>query len=380
MTAPPPTLARRLGLATGATLASLLLAELVLRALGIAPPRWAETRHLESDDKRLGLDLYPSDEADAFPLDLSEEAARAPLRARLPELDRWAARAPHGVLGHYSPELCRVAAEGEPLPPVDRARPRVVFVGDSFIEGQGVIFEHTAPRRVADALGDDVDVLACGRRGYDFAIDAATPGALEAWIGRHVLDADVVVYAMTLNDPARAPAFQAAQAYVDDWIVDRRRMLAEGGGQRPWWTPRLFALVEDRLEGLRIGRATAAWYRDMVGAPNEAGWRATREAIARLDATLRAEGRVLVVALWPLLVSLEAYPFDDVHHGIGEALSELGVRFVDTLPAFAGADARTLWVHEVDHHPDAEGHRRFADAIAEPLREALAAARDLGPP
>jgi hypothetical protein len=372
-------LGRRLGLGALATLASLLLAELALRALGVAPPRFGETRHLESADKRLGLDLYPTDEADAFPVDLGEEAARAPLRARIDGLDAWAARAPHAVIGHYSSELCRVATDGEELPPRDPARARVVFVGDSFVEGQGVPFDEIAPRRLARALGPGHEVLDCGRRGYDFAMDPATPAALESWTRRHTLGADVVVYAMTLNDPARSEAFQARQAYVDDWIVDRRRMLAEGAGDGSPWAPRLFALVSDRLEGLRIGRATAAWYREMVGPGNAAGWQATLEAIERLDRELAQEGRALVVALWPLLASLEAYPFEEVHRTIGEALHTRAVRFVDTLPAFAGHDARALWVHEVDHHPNAEGHRLFAEAVEPGVREALAAVRENRP-
>jgi len=372
---PGPPLARRLALAVGVTVASLLLAELAVRALGLEPAGFAETRHLESADKRLGVDLYPTDPDDAFPLDLTSSSARAPLVARIPELEAWAERSPHAVLGHYSAELCRVAAEGDVVPPADPARARVVFVGDSFIEGQGVPFADVASEALALSLGQ-AEVLDCGRRGYDFVMpDSATderPG-LGRWMRRHVLDARVVVYAMTLNDAARSEAFQAQQSYVDDWIVDRRRMLGADSSPPSAWSPRLLALLDDRLEALRIGRATVAWYREMVAEPNADGWRATLDDLEAFSRELVAEGRTLVVALWPLLASLEGgYPFEDTHDIIARDLAARGLAFVDTLPAFRGATTRSLWVHEVDHHPNAEAHRRFAEAIAPAVREALA--------
>jgi hypothetical protein len=41
-----------------------VLAEVSVRALNIAPSRWAQHRQLEAEDKRLGLDLYPTIPAD----------------------------------------------------------------------------------------------------------------------------------------------------------------------------------------------------------------------------------------------------------------------------------------------------------------------------
>lgn len=379
-TAPAPSLARRLALSSAALVVSLLAAELAVRALGLEPARFAETRHLESDDKRVGLDLYPTDPHGRFPLDLGDLETRARWQARLPELEAWAARSPHAVAGFYSPELCRVAREGELLPAHEPAHARVVLVGDSFVEGQGVAFEDTVAARLATALGEATDVLACGRRGYDFTMDAAAnERGLGQWMRAHVLDADVVLYAMTLNDPARSAAFQAQQQYVDDWIVDRRRMVSHDAlGPSPW-TPRLFALIEDRVESLRIGGATMRWYAEMVEAPNAEGWRATLDQLATFSEELAREGRTLLVALWPLLVQLEregSYPFAPTHARIAHDLEARGVAFVDTLPAFVGVETSSIWVHDVDHHPDAEGHRRFAEAIVGPVRDRLAQRAD----
>ncbi len=367
-------LAKRLALTLGALVIALLGAELLVRALGLEPSRFAETRHLESLDKRIGLDLYPSDPDRRFPLDLDDPATRATWTARVPELDAWARRAPHGVGGFYSSELCRVAREGEELPPARAARGRVVLVGDSFIEGQGVPFERTVAVQLGAAL-EGVDVLACGRRGYDFTMAPEDPRGLGAWIGRHVLDADVVLYALTLNDPARSERFAAEQRYVDDWIVDRRRMLSHDAAAPPLASPRLLELVRDRLDALRIGAETTRWYRDMVRAPNAEGWSSTLAQLAALQARLADEGRTLVVAIWPILAALgsrASYPFTQTHQTIVAALTARGIQVVDTLDAFVGASAERLWVHPVDHHPNEEAQRRFTAAVLPALRAALA--------
>lgn len=362
----------------------LAVAECAVRSIGLEPARFAETRHLEREDKRVGLDLYPTDPENRFPLDLREPATRAAWQDRVAELDAWAAHAPHAVPGFYSPELCRVAREGEVLPARDPARARVVLVGDSFVEGQGVPFEDTVGARLSAALGGSTEVLACGRRGYDFAMEEdPSLRALGQWMRAHVLEADVVVYAMTLNDPARSPSFQAEQTYVDDWIVDRRRMRGHDQPARSPWSPRLLALAEDRIEALRIGGATMRWYADMVEAPNAEGWRATLAQLGRFSAELERGGRRLVVALWPLLVSLEdarSYPFLSTHARIERDLTALGLTFLDTSPAFTGAQTASLWVHEVDHHPNAEAHRRFTAAISGTVRDALARARGIPSP
>lgn len=373
-------LGARVGLAATALLVGLFAAELLVRALGWGPTRFAETRHLESADKRVGLDLYPSDPDDSFAIDLREPAARAAW-AQLPGLDAWADAAPHAVEGHYSRELCRVSRAGATLPTRAPGRGRVVLVGDSFLEGQGVAFEHTVAAQLAAALPEH-DVLACGRRGYDFTLVPSDPRGLSHWMRDHVLDADVVLYAMTLNDPARSAEFQARQSYVDDWIVERRRMLGHDAVDGPGpqrasdpWSPRLGALINERLEALRIGGATMRWYTEMLEAPNEAGWAATLDQLEAFARELWRDGRRLLVALWPLLVGLEdasGYPFTQTHARIVRALEARGLRVVDTLTAFVGADTERLWVHEVDHHPNADAHGRFTGAILPALRDALA--------
>ncbi len=355
--------AGRLALLAASALVGLFAAELALRALGVAPERWAQARSLERGDKRLVLDLYPDDPRDYFPIDLRDGAVRASYRERgLPEVDARFQRTPHGVDLRFGPELCR----GGEIEAAPSGAARVVVVGDSFTEGQGVREEDTFAAHLGRALGDRAQVINCGRRGYDF------PELRELFTRHLALAPDVVVYAMVLNDPQRSAAFTARQRYIDDWILDRRRMVSEGDGAPPPWTPRLFALVGDRLEGMRVGAETTRWYREMVSGENREGWEATLAHVEAMHAAMRERGGALVVALWPLLVELDGeYPFEATHRVIGEALEARSIAFVDALPAFRGRDAAALWVHPSDRHPNERAHEVFAGRVEPAVRASV---------
>lgn len=245
----------------------------------------------------------------------------------------------------------------------------MVVIGDSFTEGQGVREDDTFVALLGAHI-DDAQLVNCGRRGYDFP-------TLAEWFDRKLaLEPDVVVYAMLLNDPQQSEAFHARQAYLDDWILDRRRMYTDGDGAPPPWQPRLFALLEDRMEAARVGEATTRWYQEMVGPPNQEGWDATLAQLERMDRVMRERGGAFVVALWPLMIDLDGvYPFEAAHRTIRGALESRHIAFHDTLPAFRGRDPRALWVHPADRHPNEEGHRIFAEALEGPLREILLAQR-----
>ena len=107
---------------------------------------------------------------------------------------------------------------------------RVVLLGDSFTEGQGVKEADTTARRLEALLNASGErrweVLNCARRGADF------PSLYKMFEKVLPYDPDVVVHAMVLNDAERPTEFEARRGPLDDWILDRRRLLA-GDGARP---------------------------------------------------------------------------------------------------------------------------------------------------
>jgi hypothetical protein len=247
---------------------------------------------------------------------------------------------------------------------------RLLVLGDSFTEGQGVREEDTFPRRLERILraeGRAVEVINCGQRGRDFPEIAAD------FEHRQDYDPSLVLYAMVLNDPVQSPAFRERQAFLNDWILDRRRMLADDDpGGLSFWDARLSSTIAERIEALRVGRATTRWYLDMYGEPNREGWEATVGHLRAMHERMRARGGHLLVALLPLLVGLEGrYPFEGPAAEIKKACAGLGIPFLDLYPAVRGQQSASLWVYPVDMHPNARAHDLFAGALAPWVARAL---------
>lgn len=364
MTAPPRRRERLLGVIVFAltSLALLLVAEIGVRLLGLSPERFANTARVVSPRKDVLLDGYPTNPRGYFDLDLREPAVRERFRSLAPRrIDRIAQRAPWVVECRYNSLRFRGPEPG----PKEAGRARVVVVGDSFTEGQGVKEEDTSPRQLGALLEARApgrfEVLNAGRRAHDL------PDLLQVFEDALALEPDVVVYAMVLNDGARSPEFQARQQYVNDWILDRRRVLEDADDAAPPspLVPRLWWLARDAWEGWRISRETARWYRDMYGAANAGGWQQTRDALARMDRETRERGGRFLVALWPLLVGLDGrYPFEEQHAAIGAFCKAAGIEFLDLLPALRGQRTGDLFVHPVDMHPNEKAQRLAAEAIA----------------
>ena len=340
------------------TLMLLVLAEVVVRVADLGPSRFAQPRHLETEDKRRGLDLYPDDPRDAFDLDLRDSSARQEYASLGLHVDDYFQTTPHGVDLRYSAELCRGGDIGAKTDGV----PRIVVVGDSFAEGQGVREEETSSAHLQRLLGDGYEVINCGRRGFDVS------DVREFLARRSSLEPDVLIYAYTLNDPEQSEAFAAQQTYLDDWILDRRRMVSEGHGGLSPFESHLWAAVVDRSETASVGRATTQWYQQMVEEPNAEGWQESIEhVLAMKDATAERGARFIVV-VQPLLVELDGdYPFEIVHTRVVSDLSERGVEVRDALPAFRGMDAPTLWVHPSDRHPNGAAHRIIAEVFEQAI-------------
>ncbi len=359
-----------LALALAAAAVTLVAAELALRAGGYVPHRLRATARLVDARWRVLLDCYPTNPRGYFDLDLRSPATRDRYFHLAPHrYDQVAQRDPYAVEVRYNSLRFR---DVEPSPRGEGVR-RVVIVGDSFTEGEGVKEPDTYPRVLEKLLNDGGgrwEVRNCGRRGADF------PQLNDAFEDALKYSPDVVVYAMVPNDADRTPEFQARQTYINDWILDRGLMLeGKPAPELRSMDSRLRALVADRIETWRTGRATARWYHDMYAEPNRVGWERTQGYVREMNRRTLAIGGRFLVASWPLMVHLEGDdPFADVAETIGRFCLAAGIPRLDLRPAFRGRSTASLWVHPVDMHPNEVANRLAAESLA-PVIRALVATR-----
>ncbi len=354
-----------LALSLGSIIAFLLVGEAALRLLGVTPERFLMTGRMANARWTLLLDCYPTNPRGYFDIDLRLPESRerylsvAPLR-----FDTVSQRAPWAVESRYNALRFR----DEPLGPRPKGVRRVMVLGDSFTEGQGVKVGDTAvkvlERRLNDAQPGQWEVRNCGRRGTDF------PALYEAFEALLEYEPDLVVYALTLNDADQSEAFHARQTYVNDWILDRGRQIDDSGERPSPGRSRLFAFVADRVEGWRVGRETTRWYLDMWGEPNREGRDRTFGYLREMNRRLRERGARLLVAPWPLFVGLEkGYPFTPVHDEIRHFCLREGIPHHDLLALFQGRASESFWVHPVDRHPNELAQRMAAEDLEPVVRK-----------
>jgi hypothetical protein len=239
---------------------------------------------------------------------------------------------------------------------------RVVFVGDSFTYGAGVLFDDTYAKRTERFLAAD--------RGESWeSIVLAVPGIdteQEAVIIENealAYSPDVLVLGYVLND-AEDPD-SAEQRRAAEWAN------AEAASQTPsfWRHSALLSLIGDRFRAARENRARIlnhkALYED--GARGFAG---VKRAIARIAELCRQRGIRFVVTLFPLFGNPldETYPFTSIHTKVAAISQTSGADVVDLLPYYKGLDWRLLVVEgALDEHPNELAHRIAAQALARKL-------------
>jgi hypothetical protein len=354
------------GLVLGSTALVLVLAEGSLRLAGVGREGRLATRRIVDGRWRVLLDCYPSNPRGYFDIDLRLPESRERYRHLAPH--RWDALVrwhPWAVESRYSSLRFR-DAELQTKPP---GRTRVILLGDSFTEGEGVkekdVCARVLGRLLESARPGRFEVRNCGRRGADF------PELFEMFEAVEPFAPDVVVYALVLNDAVQSPGFRARQSFVNDWILDRQFLPDDIRGPRTVLeSSRLFDFVEGRVEAWRVGRATTRWYLDMWGEENREGLERTLAYVREMDRRLRRRGARLLVAPWPLFVSLEGgYPFLSVHEKIRRFCLSEGIAFHDLLPVFRGHPSADFWVHPVDHHPNETAHRMAAESLAPAIEQ-----------
>jgi lysophospholipase L1-like esterase len=366
-------LRKNAALAAASVLIGLGMIEAGLRVAAYTPRKFHSTARIIDPHWRLLLDCYPSNPRGYFDIDLRAPESRARYE-RLAPL-RWASllrRTPFAVESRYNSLRFRDGELGPKTPGVRR----VMVLGDSFTEGQGVKDPDTYVRvleRRLNAGGGPArfEVRNCGRRGADF------PLLFEIFDLILRFEPDVVVYGMVLNDADQSAEFHARQRYVNDLILDRGRTtdghpLPEMGRL----DSRLLGFVRERLETRRTTLETTRWYLDMYGQPNHEGWARTQGYLRDMNRRMRERGGHLLVASWPLIVNMEGEdPLAEATETVSRFCLAAGIPWHDLRPALRGHPTSSLWVHPVDMHPNELAHRLAAESLAPVVRDLEPAGR-----
>ena len=246
---------------------------------------------------------------------------------------------------------------------------RIALVGDSFTFGHGVRYEDTWGARVEEALGGGdvaVEVLNFAVSGYD-----ADEVALMLRHRALQWQPDRLLYGFFLNDLLVADDAEDPRDRVHDSVNENAEHDAVFGAPRGLAKHSLlWDLVRRRLAQRRVHDLTTGIYgrAGTPGTPHFEGWRA---ALADMAAAASEAGVPLDVVVFPEIIQLDdSHELLDVYAAVTAAAEELGLGTVSIFEAWQGLEARDLWVHATDHHPNDEAHAWAAMRVEDHLRKA----------
>lgn len=364
-TQPPRTRSQRvlfrlLAVAFGLVVALVVL-EVGFRLIGIEPTRLITKRMLRPPDPDKVYFCYPTNPHGEFRKvpDTTQghwELETLSLPARKLPLNRLQ-ETPWCVDFNRSSQGLRDRAYGPPPPGLLR----IGGVGDSFAAGEGVPLELSLFKQIETMLGAGYEVVNAAQSGID------TEAQLKRCRELSPLACSRAIVVFIPNDIRLNQAMRSKQRYINDLINIRQEHLDATEIDRPSvFESKLWAFTRRKLLMRRVTEDTVRWYLDCYGSANS-------ENVQRLQADLSAFAQIpnlpVVFVLFPLLEGLESgYPLAPIHEQVAGYLRQAGIPVLDLAPVFAGQETSSLWVHEVDHHPNGTAQRLAATAIVEWLR------------
>ncbi|MFN0242834.1 MAG: SGNH/GDSL hydrolase family protein [Planctomycetota bacterium] len=228
---------------------------------------------------------------------------------------------------------------------------RVLVLGDSFTFGEGVKLEDTFCVRLASLLtkerGRPVEVINCGVSAWSTDSEIAF---LEHRGLRTKPDLVLVVY--VLNDADYAGG-------LDLWREFR------GQYEKDWLKHSYFASYAYSMYARgRVGRRYVEdTVRGALSTPEK--WQKSFDLLAKGDQLSRAAGARFGVCVFPFLFDLSpSHPMKPIHAMIRDACAKNGIPALDLFDTFVGQRDTSLWVHPSDQHPNAKANALAAEAMA----------------
>lgn len=302
----------RFALSLAASLVTLLVAELTLRAV-----------------KPLGLSYF--DESKRYQLD------------KIPD-PTLVYRNPVSVEKTYFGHTTRFNEFGLRGPPLrSKSGFRILAVGDSVTQGLAVAEAETWVARLSTLCSNGhgtIEALNAGTGGYNTIQEDRF---LERYMAQLHPDLLVLMFVENDVDPLEA-----------SYDPSERSAIGLGALAERLWVYRLFrtALIKRHKGSRELKR--------------DDDWRASFQSLRAIAKRCKDAHAPLVTVLWRWEPSPKT---NALHEELSALAQEVGFHYCDVLPWLAGKDLHALRVSTIDSHPNAEGHKIAAEGIAAFIRE-----------
>ena len=235
---------------------------------------------------------------------------------------------------------------------------RVVLLGDSFTNGQGVRYEESYAALLSKRLND-------GRDARHFDVINLGLGGLNLHESvRMLIDRgmkykpDLLIYGYTVND-IEGPFYRTSRKQ----------------GPLQWTSPsRIVNLLGDQWSYFRDifwhAPGSYLWELDDNYFRNPPAWDYWKTDFRNLRRIANENGICLVVLLHAELTALHSlYPYRPYYEAVSEVARATGTPVIDSFPYFQSRNPRDLWVNAFDYHPNPAGHEILTRALAEGLKD-----------
>ena len=233
------------------------------------------------------------------------------------------------------------------------------------LRGGPVEVKRTADRRIlvlgasiAMGWGVPEEKTLAGELQTHFQKDGLKVEVLNSGVGNY----NAVRYTELFN--TKLKALEPTDIVVQYFLRDAEKLEAGGGN---WWLreSQLVATLSLVLQRLAPGKGatTLEGHYAKVYDPSSVGFSEMKSALTSLAKYAHEKGIRIVLAMTPDVQNLSAYPFNQIHSQMAALSQQLGMEYVDFLPALQGMKPNEIFAMKGDPHPNSEGHRRMAEVL-----------------
>jgi hypothetical protein len=240
---------------------------------------------------------------------------------------------------------------------------RIAILGDSFCWGSGV----RRKDRFSDTLEhqlNNIKFLGLNFEVFNFCLPGFNTQN-EASLNEYVIDKfspDFLIVSFFLNDINLPPKL----------FVFPKGILQEN--KKPAWInkSKLLNLVVTLLDKIKVEKEFIKHTQNVYHSSHPA-YQTMDDELDRIAVLSQKHNRNKLMVIFPWLFKLNdnEYPFKKAHTLVARSASTKGFQVVDLFDHYKGMKKEQLWVHDIDHHPNAFAHNIAAEVMVEKVREML---------